>query len=585
MKLTSILIVEDEVIVARDIANTLESRGYKVTGVAASSKEALQSVEDERPELVLMDVMLKGKQNGIVTAEKIYQKYNIPVVYLTAYADEQTIQKAKLTEPFGYLIKPFEESHLISAIEIALYKHQLDDELKKMNLELENRVRDRTIELEKINEALKAEIIERKKAESEKEKMLIGLNEKMKELTSVSYSASILKSEMLRSHLEHEKMQEARQSLMYALREHMLELSLIRKITDILQDIDKPVDETLGEIVASIPSGLQDPDNIVVRLLYDDIEMKSPEFLETEKKIMADFVTNSGKKGTIEIFHLKDELNSMIENFFWDKKNLLSYLTVLLKNYFDRRSLSIWLNEQLNLLQQLIDNLPNPMFYMDKQGCFLGCNKAFEQFISLPKKEIIGKTLNDVSIQEIADIYHRMDMEMFDRMGVQVYEAGIERSAGKKLHVLINKSIYQDIEGNLAGLLGIITDITERKEMEEAFHKEFNKIVFLIDQLQFPVWYMKDMETFGLVNQSFVNFFGKGKKDIENKNMSFIFPNGVAENLKTKLIEVYSKKRQIDFDETLVNNKGEKVKFQVRMAPKFNDSNEIETILCIAYLK
>jgi PAS domain S-box-containing protein/putative nucleotidyltransferase with HDIG domain len=130
MRKTKILVVEDESIVARDIRNMLVGLGYDVTGVVASAKAAVQKAQETMPDIVLMDVMLQGKITGVEAAEQIYTKFSIPVVYLTAYADSTTVQQAKKTEPFGYIIKPFEERELQTTIEIALYKYQMQMELK-----------------------------------------------------------------------------------------------------------------------------------------------------------------------------------------------------------------------------------------------------------------------------------------------------------------------------------------------------------------------------------------------------------------------------------------------------------------------
>ncbi|MCK4263797.1 MAG: response regulator, partial [Candidatus Aminicenantes bacterium] len=130
MNRTKILLVEDESIVARDIRNMLLGLGYKVSGVASTAREAVQKAEEMKPDIVLMDVMLKGGPTGVDAADKIYTHCNIPVVYLTAYADENTLQKAKKTEPFGYILKPFEEKELQTTIEVALYKFKMEMKLK-----------------------------------------------------------------------------------------------------------------------------------------------------------------------------------------------------------------------------------------------------------------------------------------------------------------------------------------------------------------------------------------------------------------------------------------------------------------------
>ncbi len=128
MRKTKILLVEDETVVARDIKNMLIRLGYDVLKVLATGEDTVEMAEKLHPALVLMDVRLKGKMDGTEAANRIYKDLDIPVVYITAYADEKTLQRAKLTEPFGYIIKPFNEKELQTSIEIALYKYQMETE-------------------------------------------------------------------------------------------------------------------------------------------------------------------------------------------------------------------------------------------------------------------------------------------------------------------------------------------------------------------------------------------------------------------------------------------------------------------------
>lgn len=125
-----ILIVEDEFIVARDLEGRLRSLGYVVVGVTAFAEQAIRLTGELRPDLVLMDIRLQGPMDGITATEAIRRDYDIPVVYLTAYADDLTLSRARLTEPFGYVLKPFEERELRTVIEMALYKHQAERRLR-----------------------------------------------------------------------------------------------------------------------------------------------------------------------------------------------------------------------------------------------------------------------------------------------------------------------------------------------------------------------------------------------------------------------------------------------------------------------
>lgn len=127
----NVLVVEDESIVSKDIQHSLTKLGYTVVGAASTGEKALEIAREFQPDIILMDIMLKGEMNGIQVAEIIRKELNIPIIFLTAYADEATLSKAKITEPYGYIIKPFKEIDLHTSIEMGIYKHQKERELEK----------------------------------------------------------------------------------------------------------------------------------------------------------------------------------------------------------------------------------------------------------------------------------------------------------------------------------------------------------------------------------------------------------------------------------------------------------------------
>lgn len=142
-----ILIVEDEGIVARDMGKILTRLGFEVAAVAYSGPEAVRRAEEEKPDLVLMDIVLKGEMDGIEAAKRIREAADIPVVYFTAYADAGILKRAEVTEPYGYILKPFRERELHAVIEIAFYKHAADRERKRLLAELrQSLARVRTLE-------------------------------------------------------------------------------------------------------------------------------------------------------------------------------------------------------------------------------------------------------------------------------------------------------------------------------------------------------------------------------------------------------------------------------------------------------
>lgn len=133
-----ILIVEDEQIVAMDIQSTLESLGYKIVGQADNGPEAILKAAELHPDLVLMDIGLKGEIDGIEAATQIRAQFDLPVIFLTAFANQSTLERAREAEPFGYILKPFEENDLTIAIEMALYKHSIEYKLRESENKFRN---------------------------------------------------------------------------------------------------------------------------------------------------------------------------------------------------------------------------------------------------------------------------------------------------------------------------------------------------------------------------------------------------------------------------------------------------------------
>lgn len=125
MNAAKILIVEDELIPATNIARNLKRKGYIVLSLVKSGEAALEQIAQEQPDLILMDIHLQGAMNGIETAEEILKRYHIPIIYLTAYSDQTTLDRAQQTQPSGYLVKPFKTQQIYEMIE-AILQQQSD---------------------------------------------------------------------------------------------------------------------------------------------------------------------------------------------------------------------------------------------------------------------------------------------------------------------------------------------------------------------------------------------------------------------------------------------------------------------------
>ena len=177
MEKAKVLIVEDDAIIAMDLESRMKQLGYGVTAIVGYGEQAIEKAKEKTPDVVLMDIILKGEIDGIETAEEIRNQFGIPVIFITGYADKERLERAKLTYPFGFIIKPFNDKDLEITIEMALYVAKVDAERKQAEKELlqaklkleeaqkrtEENLRLHQIELEAQNEKLQQAQLELEK--------------------------------------------------------------------------------------------------------------------------------------------------------------------------------------------------------------------------------------------------------------------------------------------------------------------------------------------------------------------------------------------------------------------------------------
>jgi len=175
-----LIIADDEVIISTQLEEFLVTKGFDIAGIATSGVQAVEMARELKPDLMLMDIVMPGELDGIAAAAKINRELKIPVIFLTAYADEEMIQRAKPIGPFGYVLKPIQEQQILAAIEIALHKKNMERKLQEAHDLLEQRVEERTQELqmksenlEEMNTALKVLLKKREEDKFELEEKVI----------------------------------------------------------------------------------------------------------------------------------------------------------------------------------------------------------------------------------------------------------------------------------------------------------------------------------------------------------------------------------------------------------------------------
>ena len=173
------------------------------------------------------------------------------------------------------------------------------------------------------------------------------------------------------------------------------------------------------------------------------------------------------------------------------------------------------IKEQLNFLQNFLDVIPNPLFHKDAEGLYRGCNKAFEVFLGIKRDNLIGKSVYDLAPRELADVYFQKDAELLNNPGIQIYEARAKSADGALRDVIYYKATYWNVGGTLGGLVGVILDITERKQIEEELHTSEQSLKAILEAVHTGIMIIDpDSHRILDVNPAFVQKLGEPKEQI-----------------------------------------------------------------------
>jgi PAS domain S-box-containing protein len=392
-----ILVVEDDGVVARDIQNSLKNMGFEVCAIVPSGQKALQKAREDSPDLVLMDIKLKGDMNGTEAAGQIRAQFDIPVVYLTAYADEDILDRAKITEPFGYIVKPFEDRELNAVVKMALYKRKMENRLKESEQWLFTTLKsigDAVIATDKaghvtfinpvaesltgwqqeeamgkplqdvfniINEETR-EDVENPVEKVLRKNMIVGLaNHTLliaKDGTEIFVDDSgapirdeegkitgvVLVFRDIRGKREAEK---ALRESSEELEERVKELNCFYGISRLLENPDISLDEIMQGVVNLIRHSWQYPEITCSRIIVGDEEFKTEDYRETKWKQSSEIFANGTRMGVLEICYLDDKPEIDEGPFLKEERDLISAVTKRLGRVIER----MWAREKQEQLE------------------------------------------------------------------------------------------------------------------------------------------------------------------------------------------------------------------------------------------
>ncbi len=448
---TKILIVEDDRIVAEDMRCSLKQLGFAVPGLVSSGEEAIEKAKECDPDLVLMDIMLKGEMNGIEAAGRIQSQFNIPVVYHTAYADEEILERIKVIEPFGYILKPFEDRELNIAIEIALYKHKMEKKLRDSEQWLSAALKsigdvliatDREGLVTFINPVAEAmtgwtqeeatgkplgdmfQIINEdtgNDVESPVVKVLrdgevVGPANDMllvagngKEI-SINYKGSPIRDEhgniigvvlIFRDVREKRQTEVILQKETNELKKRVKELNCVYSISKLIEMPELSLDKIMQSAVDLIPPSWQYPDVACARLILNKKEYKTDNFKETLLKQVSDIFAGGDKIGSLEVVYLEQRPECYEGPFLKEERNLIDSIAELLGRLIARTEAVRALKESEKKYKTLYADAGDALFILEvdpeNMAWCIECNQRTLRLFGCERSDIIGKTSDLIS--------------------------------------------------------------------------------------------------------------------------------------------------------------------------------------------
>ena len=430
-----VLIVEDEGIVATDIQERLSALGYRPVGWADDAARAIAMAEEQRPDIVLMDIRLPGPRDGIHAAEEIARRFQIQEVFLTAYSEEATLERAKLAQPFGYILKPFNDRELKSTLEIAFYKHRTEREIRRLNrlLDVLGQVNQATLRLQSREELLPAIcslVVERGAVDLT---WISWLDQETSQITTAAY-------------LENPSAHVDAAHLCAGGGSNFTDISA-RAVREGKPVVCKATGSRVGQV-----GGI----------------MEDSPFRHSCAAFPLKF--QGQVRGALGL--------CVIESDFFRKRELsllkemasdISYALDRIDAHMARERLTEQLKQQSLFLRTLIDAMPYPVFYQDVHYQYLGCNKALERFLGIRREDFIGKTVHEIWPPDLAEKYQQSDRELLasPNPSSQILPGVVETSGGVRHDVLFHKAVFRNAKGSIGGIISIVEDLTERNRAEQ----------------------------------------------------------------------------------------------------------------------
>ncbi len=481
----TILTVDDDRATLSVLSEYLQNAGFRVI-VARDGESAMEKARYGHPDLILLDLVLP-KMDGFETCRRLKKDEtlrDIPVIFMTVLTE--TADKVRGFQVGGadYVTKPFQHEELLARIRTHLALHSMQEQLEARNAQLQH------------------EIDERKLAEQ-----ALRENEELSSLTLGSISDAVFLTDDNGTFI------------------------LICPNVDIIFGYSFQEVQALGNILGLLGADLFVPSELDALKEISNIEREVTDkaggihtLLVTVKQVAI--------KGGTRLYTCRDiterktaeealqKSNAELERRVEDRTAELARANSGLEvEIADRKRAEQALRQQFVFLQKLIDTIPCPIFYKDAEGTYLGCNAAFGAFLGLSPADIVGKTLYDLAPKDLADRYREADLSLFRRPGIQRYESSVRYADGSYLEILFTKATFSDANGMVTGLVGVMLDVTERKQAEEAVKRSENRYRTLVETMNEGLVVVDSDGVITYNNGKIAEMLGYSKEELTGKSV------------------------------------------------------------------
>ncbi len=425
---TRLLIVDDEAVITMQLEGYVTSMGYEVVGTASSGEEAIAMARDLRPDLILSDVVMPGKFDGIEAAVIIKSELDIPVVFLSAYTEERLLERAKDVEPLAYIVKPFTEQSIKASLEIALYKRdmelwrkQAEEELRRskealqgLTESLEQRVAERTAALEKSNEQLQEEVAERKRAEDELRESEEKYHSLIESANDAIFITGVETGIILDANRQAEELTGVPRKEFIGV--HHTQVCPVEEI-----EHSKKLFKKYSQFEHSVTS--------------EDIFVRHRNGHNIPVEISSSLIEQGGRK--------------IIQGIFRD-------VTVRKQT-----------EEKLRAMSKVFMDATDPIFVENLAGDIINVNAEAERAYGWTREELLGRPIDIIIPPEAQKRQLELRPLCLQGKDVRSVECLRHSKSGKMFNVLLTLSLLRDEAGKPAAIATIAKDITALKQVEE----------------------------------------------------------------------------------------------------------------------